>query len=113
MIQLPDSVKAYFDASNIEHLDSFLAAFNDDAYVFDDNREFRGLEAIRNWSKTDIFGAHVRFEITEATEHDGVYAVIASLDGDFDKTNLPSPFFLKHTFKLSGGKINELQVSLP
>ncbi|TVY07473.1 nuclear transport factor 2 family protein [Paenibacillus cremeus] len=113
MIQLPDSVKTYFHASNEEQLDSFLAAFNEDAYVFDFNREFKGLEAIRNWSKTDIFGSHVRFEITDAIEHDGVYAVIASLDGDFDKTNLPSPFFLKHTFRLSGDKINELHVSLP
>lgn len=113
MTQLPESVKTYFNAANEEQQDAFLAAFDENAYVFDDNREFKGLEAIRNWSKTDVFGAHVRFEITDVMENGGEYAVTASLDGDFDKTNLPNPFLLKHTFKLSGGKIKELQVSLP
>jgi hypothetical protein len=113
MIQLPDSIKAYFHAANEEQLDSFLATFNEDAYVFDDNREFKGLEAIRNWCKTDILKVHVRFEIFDAAEQAGTYSVIASIDGDFDKTNLPNPFLLKHAFTLSGGKINELVISLP
>ncbi|MDG0812562.1 nuclear transport factor 2 family protein [Cohnella rhizosphaerae] len=113
MIQLPNAVKAYFSASNEERLDSLMAAFDEDAYVFDDNREFRGIEAIRHWCESDILGARVRFEVTDATEQDGTYAVIASIDGDFDKTNLPSPFLLKHTFKLSAGKIQELHIALP
>lgn len=113
VIQLPNAVQTYFFASNEERLDALLDAFGEDAYVFDDNREFRGLEAIRSWCQSDILGARVRFELTDATEQDGAYAVIASVDGDFDKTNLPNPFLLKHTFKLDGGKIQELRVSSP
>ncbi|REE81050.1 SnoaL-like protein [Paenibacillus taihuensis] len=113
MIQLPNSVKAYFNASNNEQLDSFLEAFKEDALVIDFNREFNGLETIRNWCKSDILGVHVRFDITDAWEQDGAYAVIASLDGEFDKTNLPDPLLLIHTFKLADGKIQELHVSLP
>lgn len=113
MIQLPNAVNAYFFASNEERLDAFMAAFGEEAYVFDDNREFRGLDAIRSWCQSDILGARVRFELTDATEQDGAYAVIASVDGDFDKTKLPSPFLLKHTFKLAEGKIQELHIALP
>lgn len=113
MTQLPESVETYFEAANEEQPAAFIAAFDENAFVFDDNREFKGLEAIRNWSKTDVFGAHVRFAIIDVMENDGAYAVTASLNGDFDKTNLPNPFLLEHTFKLSGGKIKELQVKPP
>ncbi|AZN41595.1 nuclear transport factor 2 family protein [Paenibacillus albus] len=113
MIQLPNSVKAYFHASNEEQLASFLEAFKEDAHVFDFNREFNDLEAIRDWCKSDILGLHVRFDITDAWEQDGAYAVITSLDGEFDKTNLPDPLLLIHTFKLSDSKIQELHVTLP
>ncbi|NBD24793.1 nuclear transport factor 2 family protein [Paenibacillus glycinis] len=113
MIALPASVKAYFDAANADRRDAFLAAFDENAFVFDDNRTFQGTEAIRNWSDADVFGARVRFSVIDATEQDGAYAVIASVDGDFDKTNLPDPFLLRHAFELSGGKIKALRVTLP
>ncbi|WP_219836839.1 nuclear transport factor 2 family protein [Paenibacillus sp. R14(2021)] len=113
MIQLPESVHAYFNAANDEQPDIFIAAFDVNAQVVDDNRAYKGLEAIDNWSKSDVFGPHVRFEMTDTSEHDGTYVVIASIDGDFDKTNLPDPFLLKHTFKLEGGLIKQLHISLP
>ena len=112
MITLPLSVKAYFDAANADRRDDFLAAFDEDAFVFDDNRTFQGIEAIRGWSDADVFGARVRFAIADVAERDGAYAVIASVDGDFDKTNLPDPLLLRYTFELEGGKIKTLRVSL-
>ncbi|RTE03044.1 nuclear transport factor 2 family protein [Paenibacillus whitsoniae] len=113
MLQLPDSVKAYFQASNTEQLELLLDAFDENADVVDMNREFNGIDAIRNWCESEIFKVHVRFDITQVMQEDGAYAVIAALDGDFDKTNLPDPFLLKHTFILSDGKIKKLFISLP
>ena len=109
--QLPEAIRAYFNAANNDQPDAFIDAFDAHAHVIDDNKAFDGLEAIDNWSKSDVFGPHVRFEVTAISEHDGTYVVIASLDGDFDKTNLPDPFFMKNTFKLEGGKIKQLHIS--
>jgi hypothetical protein len=115
MMNLPESVQAYFYTVNDVRPDAFLAAFDTHAYVFDNNREFKGKAAIGKWSESDVFGPNVRFEITDATEYNGTYIVIASVDGDFDKTNLPDPLLLKHQFTLAptDGKIKDLFISLP
>lgn len=113
MIQLPEAVKAYFDATNQAQPEVFLAAFDENAHLVDHKREFAGSEAIGKWSISEVFAPNVRFEITDAAEHDGAYVVIASLDGDFDKTNLPDPLLMQHTFTLRDGKIKELYITFP
>ncbi|MBO7742955.1 nuclear transport factor 2 family protein [Paenibacillus sp. MWE-103] len=113
MNRLPDAVNAYFAAANDGIPDEFLAAFDDQACVLDFKRVFNGKEAIGEWSRSEVFGPKVRFVVAEAAGQDGDYAVIATVDGEFDKTNLPDPLLLKHAFKLSGAKIAEVAISFP
>ncbi|CAM4510423.1 hypothetical protein FHS16_005964 [Paenibacillus endophyticus] len=111
MIQLPQSVNIYFYSVNDGEPYKFLTAFDEHAYVRDNRREFNGKDAIANWSKTEIFDVKVQYEITNAWEQDDHYFVTASVDGEFDKTNLPDPFLMKHKFKLINGQIKELYVT--
>ena len=39
--------------------------------VVDVNRELRGLDAITAWAGTDIFAAHVHFDVLDVTERSG------------------------------------------
>ncbi|MCM3628358.1 nuclear transport factor 2 family protein [Paenibacillus glycanilyticus] len=112
MIRLPESVHAYFAASNEAKPEAFLAAFDDNAYVQDNGRAISGIKAIAGWIKAEVFDVHVQFKIIDIAKKDGTYHVIASVDGDFDKTNLPAPLLMKHSFQLSDGKIKELSISL-
>ncbi|MFF2480429.1 nuclear transport factor 2 family protein [Paenibacillus sp. NPDC058071] len=111
MIKIPESVAVYFNSVNDREPEAFLAAFDEHAYVLDMKREFIGKEAISSWSKSELFEPKVQFAITDAREQDNSFIVTVSIDGEFDKTNLPDPFLMKHRFMLDNGKIKELHIS--
>ncbi len=48
-MQLPDSVKAYFESEQPADSEAFLAAFTDDAIVEDEGARREGLDAIHAW----------------------------------------------------------------
>ena len=74
------------------------------------NRELRGLDAITDWARTDIFGAHVHFDVLDVTERQGRTIVTVKIDGTFDRTGLPDPLVMNHEFKVAEGKITELRI---
>ena len=107
---LPHAVTEYIEASNAFDGDRLIAAFAADALVNDARREFWGTEAIKKWSDRELIGDKVTMDVTEVTEHHGVYVVNANMDGDFDKTNLPAPLILTHYFTVQDGKIVTLMI---
>jgi hypothetical protein len=109
-LNLPEPVANYLRAVNAGAPEAFPASFADDAVVVDVNRELRGLEAITAWAGTDIFGAHVHFDVLNVTERQGRTIVTVKIDGTFDRTGLPDPLVMDHEFKLAEGKIAELRI---
>jgi alkyl hydroperoxide reductase subunit AhpF len=109
-LSLPGPVANYMRAVNTGAPDEFATSFADDAVVVDVNRELRGLDAIADWARTDIFGAHVHFDVLNVTERQGRTIVTLKVDGTFDRTGLPDPLVMDHEFTLAEGKIAELRI---
>ena len=109
-LNLPGPVVNYLRAVNAGAPEEFPVSFADDAVVVDVNRELRGLDAITAWACTDIFGAHVHFDVLNVTERQGRTIVSVKIDGTFDRTGLPDPLVMSHEFKVAHGKITELKI---
>ena len=108
-LSLSGPIVTYLRAVNTGAADEFATSFADDAVVVDVNRELRGLDAIADWARTDIFGAHVHFDVLDVTERPGRTIVRVKIDGTFDRTGLPDPLVMNHEFKVAEGKITELR----
>ena len=109
-LNLPGPVADYVRAVNAGATDEFRASFADDAVVVDVNRELSGREAIANWARTDIFGAHVHFDVLDVTQRQGRTILRVKIDGTFDRTGLPDPLVMNHEFRVADEKITELRI---
>jgi SnoaL-like protein len=109
-LNVPGPIASYLKAVNTGAKEEFRASFADDAMVIDVNRELRGLDAIADWARTDIFGAHVHFDVLDVTERQGRTIVRVKIDGTFDRTGLPDPLVMNHEFKVAEEKITELRI---
>jgi len=105
---VPPTIAACLEAINEADSEAFLACFADDAIVIDVQREFSGKAAIKDWSEHEVMVGNVTEEIVYVREHYGDYIVVAKVDGDFDKTNLPDPLLITNHFTLRDGKIVKL-----
>src|SRR5882724_3875793 len=110
-VKLPRPVEHYLRAVNAGDFKTFTTNFANDALVKDVEREIRGLDAIKEWARHDIFGVRAHFDIVRVDESGERTVVVVKIDGTFDRTGLPDPLLMKHAFKVSDGKITELLVS--
>lgn len=101
-------VAEHVAAVNAFDTDAVMATFADDAYVNDNRREFRGIDAVRRFVEREIVGDRVTMDVREVIEHHGDTIVRAAYDGDFDKTNLPDEVILSNYFSVRHGKIVSL-----
>jgi hypothetical protein len=111
-ITMPKAIATFIQAVNDHDPDAFLATFNNNAVVSDVGRKFRGVSAVQEWSKSEIFDVNVTLEVVGVTERDGETVVTVKVDGTFDKTGLPDPLLLDHYFSLDGGKISAFSSQL-
>lgn len=79
--RLPSAIAQFFEASNADDRDRFLAAFAEDAVLDDWGHTFTGREQIAAWNESDNIGVGSRFTVEGFTEHDGVYAVSIQVRG--------------------------------
>ncbi|QIB33161.1 nuclear transport factor 2 family protein [Ancylobacter pratisalsi] len=105
-MDMPESVKAYFDAERRNDPDALVAAFAAGAAVRDEGAVHEGIPAIRSWwvaakKKTH----HVTAPIEMSGSGDKV-SVCALVSGDFPN----SPVTLDFAFTLEQGKIVELEI---
>jgi hypothetical protein len=91
---------------------AFLGLFADNAVVDDNGREFRGLDAIRDWSDREIFAARVTLEVIDSAVRDSDTVVTTKVDGNFDRTGLPDPVIIDHHITVEVGKIVGLKCRL-
>ncbi|MFB2556216.1 nuclear transport factor 2 family protein [Herbiconiux liangxiaofengii] len=79
--RLPPAIAAFFDASNADDRDRFLAAFAPDAVLDDWGHTFTGREGVAAWNESDNMGVGSRFTVEGVTEHNGVHAVSVQVTG--------------------------------
>jgi hypothetical protein len=107
---LPAVVAEHIAAVNAFDTERIVATFATDAYVNDNRREIRGVEAIRRFIAKEFVGDHVTMEVREVIDHHGDIIVRARYDGNYDKTNLPDELVMSSYFALRDGKIVSLAV---
>jgi hypothetical protein len=104
-------IEDHIRAINAFDTDAIVATFAADALVYDVNREFWGIDAIRAWVAKELVGDHVTVEITEVREHHGTTLVRGRYDGTYDKSKLPpGDLILTTYFRVEGGNIVEMYI---
>ena len=108
---LPAIISEYFAASDRSDQNAVVACFTEDAVVFDEDREWRGQAAIRQWRETvatafeytvDVRGATAREPVDGIERHD----VHTHLEGNFPGGTVD----LTQRFGLRNGRIASLQI---
>jgi hypothetical protein len=106
----PAIIGEHLRAVNAFDLDGIVATFTEDAYVNDNSREIRGIEAIRAFMATEFVGDSVTVEPLEVFDHHGDIIVRDRYDGTYDKTNLPDELIMTSYFAVRNNKIVSLAV---
>ena len=103
-------VAEHIRAVNAFDVEAIAATFAEDAYVNDNRREIRGINAIRRWIDKEIVGDHVTIEVREVIDHHGDTIVRGAYEGEYDKTNLPKELILSNYFTIRDGRIVSLVI---
>jgi ketosteroid isomerase-like protein len=104
MNHMPQPVAALITAANSGDTEAFLASFTPDAVVDDWGREFRGSDAIGQWSDSEFIGVHVSLEVT-AVELQGRTTTVTAMVGGQGFTG-PSHF----AFELGGDRVDRMAI---
>ena len=110
--KLPSPIQTYLDTINQNNPAGFLACFAPDAVVRDVGHEYRGTQAIKEWSEREIFGVQVRLEFIRLVQNADAWCVTVKVEGNFDRTGLPDPLLMRNDFTLTGERIATLMCSL-
>ncbi len=105
---LPEVIAAYLHAHDRHETDVALGAFTAGARVVDEDREYRGIDAIRSW----MTGTAAKFTYTRTTTGaeltgDDTWLVSSHLEGNFPGGVVD----LRHRFVLSEGRIADLAIA--
>jgi hypothetical protein len=111
-LQLQAPIIAFIEAINDHNTEEFLATLIDSAVITDEGQDYRGIAAIKEWSDEKCIGAKVTLKVIDMIDRNGKTIVTAELDGNFDKTGLPDPFYMDLHFVVSGEKIAALSFRL-
>jgi hypothetical protein len=106
-IDLPDSIATFFQMSNGSAEASALRhCLDENAVVRDEDRTYRGHEAIQAW----LLEAKRKYAFTveplRVAQQGSSVRVRARVSGNFPG----SPVELEHVFRLGGGKIESLEI---
>ena len=111
-IKLPVPVETYVRAINAREEKAFRSSFAQDAVVKDVGREIRGIAAITEWARREIYAVNVSLELLDSVEREGQTVITVKVDGTFDRTGLPDPLVMEHCFTVGDGQISELTCRL-
>ena len=108
---LPPVVSNYLDASDRDAIDAIVACFTEDAVVLDEDRQWRGADAIRQWRENvatafeytvAIIGSEALGDVDGAQRHE----VYTHLEGNFPGGQVD----LTNRFTLRGDLIVGLEI---
>ena len=109
-IQKP--ISDFVKAINEHNTDAFLSVFSESAVITDEGNEYQGISAINDWSAEKNIGANITLSPIEITERNGKTILTAEVDGNFDKTGLPDPFWMDLYFTHDEHLISALEYRL-
>ncbi len=105
-LNLPGPVATYLAAVKARDVDMLALCFADDALVHDEDRDYRGLDAITSWKReTDAKYRYIAEPLDVAVDGN-IVRLRARLTGDFPG----SPVELDYTFTLENDKIVSLEI---
>ena len=105
-LTLPGPVATYLAAVKARDADMLALCFADDAVVHDEDRDHRGLDAIKSWKRlTDAKYRYV-LEPLDASVDGNIARLRARLTGDFPG----SPVELDYVFTLENDRITSLEI---
>jgi hypothetical protein len=102
---LPSAIAAFFRAHNTGETDDFNELFTGDAFVCDEEQEYRDA-AIKTWMDGAIAKYQPIADVTELAEAGGQTIATAQVSGNFPG----SPVQLRYKFTLRNGKIAALTI---
>jgi hypothetical protein len=106
LLELPAPVATYLAAVKARDADMLALCFAGDAVVHDEDREHRGLDAIKSWKReTDAKYRYVA-EPLDVSVDGNLVKLRARLTGDFPG----SPVELDYLFTLADDKIIRLEI---
>jgi ketosteroid isomerase-like protein len=106
-ITLPEPVANFLVADRAKDPDLVARCFTNDAFVHDEGKDYRGVDAIKAWSQ----GAFTKYEHVieplDATVATDTVNLHARLSGSFPN----SPVELDFSFRLANDKIARLEIN--
>jgi hypothetical protein len=105
-IQLPDSIATFFQVSNGAEAFALRHCFTDNAVVRDEGHTHEGYEAIQAWLLEAKRKYTYNVEALDVTQQGSSVKVCAKVSGNFPGSPVP----LDHVFRLTGGKIDFLEI---
>lgn len=102
---LPAPVRRALTAANAGDINTFLDTFTDTGTVDDWGREFRGHNAIRDWSDNEFIGKQITLEVTGIKQAGDTVIVTAQVGGN--GFNGPSGFI----FTLNGDRLDLMRIT--
>jgi hypothetical protein len=105
-VKMPDSIASFFEVSNGADAFSLDRSFTENAVVHDENQAHQGHEAIRSWLQEAKRKYVYTVEPLQVFQRDSTVTVRARVSGNFPG----SPVELNHVFRLTGGKIEFLEI---
>ena len=110
LAEAPAVIGEHLRAVNALDLDGIVATFAADAFVNDNSREIRGIEAIHAFMAKEFVGDSVTVEPVEVLDHYGDILVRGRYDGTYDKTNLPEELIMTSYFAIRDDRIVSLAI---
>lgn len=106
-MDLPDCIKAYFDADRRNHSEALVATLATEAIVEDEHKRHVGIDAIRDWwQEAKQKTPHVNEPIAATTRGD-ITKVSTKVSGEFPG----SPVTLQFAFTVRDDKIVRLEIA--
>ncbi len=103
---LPEAIMRYLEAANRSDAIAAAECFTADAAVHDENRDYLGRDAIRDWVKETSRKYRPAFTVMRASANGGEVSLSVSVSGQFPG----SPVTLDYQIQLRDGKISTLTI---
>lgn len=107
MEKLPTVLSTYFEASNAQDTDAYVACFRDDAKVEDENHTYQGHEQIAAWNRDVNEKYNAVSTVKSWLQTSDTTNVTAEVSGTFPG----SPIDLTFSFQLRDNKISQLEIA--